>query len=85
MPAGTTIKVGDIVLARFGDARAYGLVRAVRLGRLVVERCDGRPCGPVAARDVASVYKPAGVPEARTPRSEPLRPTAQMRLDLGGS
>ena len=79
------IEVGDIVLARFGDARAYGLVRAVRLGRFVVERCDGRPCGPVAARDIASVYKLAGAPDARSPRAGPLRPTAQMRLDLGGS
>ena len=47
--------------------------------RLQVERCDGQPSGPLAASDVAAVFKPAGAPAGK-PRGERLRPTAQMKL-----
>ena len=85
MATDATIETGDVVLARFGNVQAYGVVRGARLGRLVVERCDGQPCGPVAGRDVTRVYKNAGAPDPRPPATERLRPTAQMRLDLDAS
>jgi hypothetical protein len=72
---------GDIVLARESAGQFHAVVRGVRLGRLTVERWDGRPPRPVALRDVLQVFKPAGRPEAGA-TVERLRPTAQMRLDL---
>lgn len=78
------IQVGDVVLARGASGRFHAVVAGVRLGRLVVERCDGRPAGPLSPRDVLNVYKPSGPPE-HEPRTAPLRPTAQLKLDLGGS
>ncbi|HEU4975616.1 MAG TPA: hypothetical protein VFT50_11045 [Baekduia sp.] len=75
------IQVGDVVLARGTAGQFHAIVAGVRLGRLMVERCDGRPAGPLSPRDVVTVYKPAGAPEAE-PRTPRLRPTAQLRLDL---
>jgi hypothetical protein len=77
------IQVGDVVLARGTTGRFHAIVSGVRLGRLMVERCDGRPAGPLSPRDVVTVYKPAGPPETE-PRTPRLRPTAQLKLDLGG-
>lgn len=76
------IDPGDIVLAREGSGGYHAVVRGVRLGRLVVERCDGRAGRPVAVRDVLQVFKPAGRPDG-APAVERLRPTAQLRMDLG--
>jgi hypothetical protein len=73
---------GDIVLARESSGRFHAVVRGVRLGRLTVERWDGRPARPVPLRDVLEVFKPAGRPDAGGLAVERLRPTAQMRLDL---
>ena len=75
------IEVGDVVLARGATGRFHAVVTGIRLGRLAIERCDGRPAAPLSPRDVLSVFKEAGPPsgEPRTPR---LRPTGQMRLDL---
>lgn len=73
---------GDIVLARETSGQFHAVVRGVRLGRLTVERWDGRSARPVALRDVLQVYKPAGRPEGGGGPVERLRPTAQMRLDL---
>jgi hypothetical protein len=75
------IEVGDVVLARGATGRFHAVVSGVRLGRLVVERCDGRPAGPLSPRDVLSVYKAAGPPETE-PRVRRLRPSGQLRLDL---
>jgi hypothetical protein len=72
---------GDIVLARESAGQYHAVVRGVRLGRLTVERWDGRPARPVALRDVLQVFKPAGRPEGGA-TVERLRPTAQLRLDL---
>ena len=74
------LEIGDIVRTKTGAGGVHAVVRAVRLGRLIVERCDGRPTGPVALRDVAEVFKTAGAPIAAPPKTEPLRPTAQMKL-----
>ncbi len=75
------IDVGDVILARGATGRFHAVVLGVRLGRLVVERCDGRPAAPLSARDVVEVYKRAGPPSAE-PRSRRLRPSGQLRLDL---
>jgi hypothetical protein len=75
------IEVGDVVLARGATGRFHAVVSGVRLGRLMVERCDGRPAGPLALRDVVSVYKAAGPPDTE-PRVQRLRPTGQLKLDL---
>jgi hypothetical protein len=75
------IDVGDLVLARGTTGRFHAVVTGVRLGRLAIERCDGRPSGPLAVRDVVTVFKDAGAPEAE-PRTPRLRPTGQLRLDL---
>jgi hypothetical protein len=75
------IEVGDVVLARGTTGRFHAVVSGVRLGRVVVERCDGRPAGPLSLRDVLSVYKKAGPPDAE-PRVQRLRPSGQLRLDL---
>jgi hypothetical protein len=77
------IEVGDVVLVRGVTGRFHAVVTGVRLGRLAVRRCDGRPSGPLSPRDVVEIYKPAGPPTA-PPQARPLRPTAQLRLDLGG-
>ncbi len=77
----TEIEVGDVVLARGASGPYYAVVRGVRLNRLVVERCDGRAGGPVALREVASVFKEAGAPDG-DPSGARLRPSAQLRLDL---
>jgi hypothetical protein len=77
----TQIVPGDVVLARESAGQFHAVVRGVRLGRLTVERWDGRPSRPVALRDVLQVFKPAGRPEVGM-AVERLRPTAQMRLDL---
>ncbi|HET8535639.1 MAG TPA: hypothetical protein VFL73_00545 [Solirubrobacteraceae bacterium] len=70
------IHSGDLVRLR---GNAFAVVRGTRLGRLVVERCDGKPQGPVLLRDVLELYKPAGKPEA-APDTEPLRPSPQLKL-----
>lgn len=76
------IAVGDVVLARGSTGRWFGVVQGVRLGRLVVERCDGRPSGPLSLRDVVAVYKHAGGPDG-APSTGRAKPTGQLRLDLG--
>jgi hypothetical protein len=73
------IHTGDLVRLRTGAGNAFALVRGARLGRLVVERCDGKPQGPVVLRDVLEVFKSAGRP-ASGPVSEVLRPSAQLKL-----
>ncbi|HWH92813.1 MAG TPA: hypothetical protein VNT03_03040 [Baekduia sp.] len=76
------IEVGDVVLAKGATGRFHAVVAGIRLGRLAIERCDGRPSGPLSPRDVVTVYKAAGAPETE-PRVRRLRPTGQLRLDLG--
>lgn len=76
------IKVGDVVLARGATGQFHAVVTAIRLGRLGIERCDGRPSGPLSARDVVTIFKPAGEPGAEPPRVQRLRPSAQLKLDL---
>ena len=76
------IEVGDVVLARGATGRFHAVVTGIRLGRLALERCDGRASGPLAARDVVTVYKAAGAPGEGPARTRPLRPTAQLKLDL---
>lgn len=76
------IEVGDVVLARGAAGFFHAVVAAIRLGRLTVERCDGRTSGPLPLRDVVEIYKPAGRPSAEPPRTQRLRPSAQLRLDL---
>ena len=56
------IQTGDLVRLRTGSGNAFAVVRGARLGRLVVDRCDGKPQGPVVLRDVIEVYKSAGRP-----------------------
>ena len=70
------IHSGDVVRLR---GNAFAIVRGTRLGRLVVERCDGKAQGPVLLRDVLEVYKPAGRPDV-APDTEPLRPSPQLTL-----
>jgi hypothetical protein len=77
------IEAGDVIMARGSSGSFYAVVRGVRLNRVVVERCDGRPAGPIAVRDVTAVFKNAGRPQ-RGPRPERVLPTTQMRLDLDG-
>ena len=81
MGAVAEIAAGDVVLARDAGGQFHAVVRGVRLGRLEVERTDGRPGRPVRLRDVLQVYKPAGRPDT-APAAERLRPTAQLHLDL---
>ncbi|HWI72568.1 MAG TPA: hypothetical protein VNT55_11475 [Baekduia sp.] len=76
------IEVGDVVLARGATGPFHAVVTAIRLGRLGVERCDGRPSGPLSARDVVTVFKPSGAPGAEPPRVRQLRPSGQLKLDL---
>jgi hypothetical protein len=73
------IHTGDVVRLRTGAGNAFAIVRGSRLGRLVVERCDGKPQGPVVLRDVVEVYKSAGPPTSG-PDTEQLRPSAQLKL-----
>ncbi|MGZ6652286.1 MAG: hypothetical protein ACXVHB_33300 [Solirubrobacteraceae bacterium] len=73
------IHTGDVVQLRTASGSAFAVVRGSRLGRLVVERCDGKAQGPVLLRDVVEVFKPAGRP-ATAPDTAPLRPTAQLKL-----
>jgi hypothetical protein len=75
------IEVGDVVLARGATGRFHAVVAGIRLGRLAIDRCDGRPSGPLSPRDVVTVYKRAGAPDAE-PRMKRLRPSGQLRLDL---
>jgi hypothetical protein len=76
------IHTGDIVRLRTGAGHTFALVRGARLGRLVVERCDGKPQGPVVVRDVLEVYRSAGPPSAGMDgvQVEQLRPSAQLKL-----
>ena len=77
------IQTGDLVRLRTGSGNAFAIVRGARLGRLVVERCDGKSQGPVVPRDVLEVFKSAGRPEfdpARPVAVEALRPSAQLKL-----
>lgn len=76
------IHTGDLVRMRTAAGNAFAIVRGTRLGRLVVERCDGKPQGPVVLRDVLEVYKSAGRPSAGVGgvRVEQLRPSAQLKL-----
>lgn len=76
------IEVGDLVLARGATGRFWALVQGVRLGRLAVERLDGRPGGPLSRRDVVRVFKDAGAPDGPLPQAGRERPTGQLRLDL---
>lgn len=76
------IEVGDVVLARGATGTFHAVVASIRLGRLGVERCDGRPSGPLAVRDVLTIFKPAGGPSPEPPRTQRLRPSAQLKLDL---
>ena len=73
------IQTGDLVRLRTTSGNAVAIVRGARLGRLVVERCDGKPQGPVVLRDVLEVYKSAGRPVAG-PDTEQLRPSPQLKL-----
>jgi hypothetical protein len=73
------IHTGDLVRLRTGVGSAFAIVRGARLGRLVVERCDGKAQGPVVLRDVLEVFKSAGRP-AGGPGVEALRPSAQLKL-----
>ena len=73
------IHAGDLVRLRSGGSTAFAIVRGARLGRIVVERCDGKPQGPVHLRDVLEVFKPAGRPAA-APTTETLRPSPQLKL-----
>lgn len=73
------IQTGDLVRLRIGSGNAFAIVRGTRLGRLVVDRCDGKPQGPVLLRDVLEVFKSAGRPAAG-PDPAPLRPSPQLRL-----
>jgi hypothetical protein len=73
------IHSGDLVRLRTSSGNAFAIVRGARLGRLVVERCDGKPQGPVVLRDVLEVYKSAGRPTAGVD-TEALRPSAQLKL-----
>ena len=73
------IHTGDLVRLRTGSGNAFAIVRGTRLGRLMVERCDGKPQGPVVLRDVLEVYKSAGRPTAG-PGTEALRPSPQLKL-----
>ena len=73
------INTGDLVRLRTGSGSTIAVVRGMRLGRLVVERCDGKPQGPVVLRDVLEVFKSAGRPEG-APGTEALRPSAQLKL-----
>jgi hypothetical protein len=75
------IEVGDVVLARGATGRFHAVVAGVRLGRLAIERCDGRPSAPLSPRDVVTVYKRAGAPDSE-PRVKRLRPSGQLKLDL---
>jgi hypothetical protein len=75
------IEVGDVVLARGATGRFHAVVTAVRLGRLAIERCDGRASGPLAVRDVVAIFKDAGPPDTDPPTPR-LRPSRQLRLDL---
>lgn len=77
------IEAGDVVMARGSSGSFYAVVRGVRLSRVVVERCDGRPSGPVAVRDVVAVYKRVGEPSLTSSGGGRLKPSSQMRLDLG--
>jgi hypothetical protein len=76
------IEAGDVVMARGSSGTFYAVARGIRLNRVVVERCDGRPSGPIAIRDVTAVFKNAGRPEVDTSHPQRVRPTTQMRLDL---
>jgi hypothetical protein len=78
------IEVGDVVLAQGTGGRFHAVVTGVRLGRLAVDRCDGRAQPPLALRDVLTVFKPVGAPDGSVRAGGRLRPTAQLRLDLGG-
>ncbi len=75
------ISPGDVVLAQDNGGRFHAVVLGSRLGRITVQRCDGRPARPLALRDVLQVFKAAGAPDA-PPRVEALKPTAQLHLDL---
>jgi hypothetical protein len=77
------IEAGDVVMARGSSGSFYAVVRGVRLNRVVVERCDGRPSAPIAVRDVVTVFKAAGEPGPTEGAVQRLRPSSQMRLDLG--
>ena len=76
------IEVGDVILAQGTTGRFHAVVAGVRLGRLVVDRCDGRPAGPLSVRDVVTIFKPAGPPGAAEPKTPRLKPTGQLKLDL---
>ncbi|MCW2983705.1 MAG: hypothetical protein JWR63_1275 [Conexibacter sp.] len=76
------IEVGDVVLAQGATGPFHAVVAGIRLGRLAIERCDGRPSGPLSARDVVTVFKPSGAPDAEAPRVRRLRPSGQLKLDL---
>jgi hypothetical protein len=80
--AGADIHTGDLVRLRTGSGSAFALVRGTRLGRLVVERLDGKPQGPVVLRDVVEVFKSAGRPEPGmgAMSTQALKPSAQLKL-----
>jgi hypothetical protein len=74
------IQTGDVVRLRTGSGNAFAVVRGACLGRLVVDRCDGKAQGPVVVRDVLEVYKSAGRPGSGGLEVEALRPSAQLKL-----
>jgi hypothetical protein len=76
------IQTGDLVRLRTAAGNTFAIVRGARLGRLVVERCDGKPQGPVVLRDVLEVFKSAGRPASGVGgvEVELLRPSAQLKL-----
>ena len=75
------IEVGDVVLAKGTTGRFHGVVTGVRLGRLAVERCDGRASAPLSPRDVVTVYKAAGAPSSEPPPVRQLRPSGHAKED----
>jgi hypothetical protein len=80
------VQPGDVVLARgstLPSAPFYAQVTGTRLGRLTIERCDGRLSGPLSLRDVVCVYKAVGAPTAGSVEPSGRRkPTAQLKLEL---
>ncbi|HWI23000.1 MAG TPA: hypothetical protein VNT22_10355 [Baekduia sp.] len=76
------VEVGDVVFARGATGNYYAVVRGVRLNRLIVDRCDGKPAAPLSGRDVVSVFKEAARPRPDVLPGGRKRPTSQLKFDL---
>jgi hypothetical protein len=76
------IEPGDVVMARGSSGSFYAVVRGLRLNRVVVERCDGRPSGPLSVRDIVEIFKATGEPDVTMTGPLRKRPSSQLRLDL---